>query len=205
MAVGKYVTYQVDSTIYDDFLGLSYMHSYQMRYDVADTFTDAEGRPSFIMTTMVRAHDTDAWVPGEVLYVTPTNLGLEYVQQSLRFRKLVTPVQQGYTWKGNSLIATSDQDYQYLDNWDYTYTAVAAPYNNGHLEFDNTITVNEQDYSLNIPYDASTLYAERTFAKEIYAKDVGLVYREITHYVLDRNVAGFPKGYSVVMYATDHN
>lgn len=204
-AIGKYVVYEVDSTIYDDFLAVELHRSYQMRYDMVDTFRDAENRLSYVINTSIRNDDTSNWRVGEVLYVTPTDKRLEVVQQNLRFIKLLSPVANGISWKGNGLIATADQDYQYFADWDYTYENVGQPYNNGRLEFEHSLTVQQEDYSLNLPYDASTQYAVRTFGKEVYASKAGLVYKELTHYVLDRSLSGFPKGYSVVMRAIDYN
>jgi len=203
--IGKYVTYEVDSTIYNDFLGVEEHHSYQMRYDITDTFRDGANRLSYVINTSTRLADTAIWKAGEVIYVTPTPQHLEYVQQGLRFIKLVAPVANDIHWNGNSLIATADQDYQYLADWDYHYTNVGEAYNNGRLDFEHAATVQMEDYSLNLPYDASTMYAVRTFGKEVYARNAGLVYRELTHYVLDRSLSGFPKGYSVVMRAIDYN
>lgn len=204
-AIGKYVVYEVDSTIYDDYLGVELHRSYQMRYDLVDTFRDAGNRLSFVLNTSLRTEDTAAWKVGEVMYVTPTPQRLEVVQQNLRFVKLMAPVANNYTWKGNALISTADQDYQYFADWDYTYENVGEAFNNGRLEFLNSVTVQQEDYSLNLPYDANTQYAVRTFGKEVYARGAGLVYKELTHYVLDRSLSSHPKGYSVVMRAIDYN
>ena len=46
---GRYVVYDVDSTLWDDFHQVKTLHRYQMRYTIADTFRDNEFRLSYRM------------------------------------------------------------------------------------------------------------------------------------------------------------
>ena len=74
------------------------------------------------------------------------------------------------------------------------------PYNNGRINFENTISVNEIADSVSYPLPG----AHKTFSREVYAYDVGMIYREFTHWTND---PGNPcrKGFSVMMRAIDHN
>jgi hypothetical protein len=54
------------------------------------------------------------------------------------------------------------------------------PIFNGQM-VQNTVTVNQADEVLGNPADNKS-YSEKTFGKEVYAKEVGLIYKEFMHY-----------------------
>lgn len=203
--VGHYVEYDVDSTYWDDLRCLKTVHLHQQRYTITDTFTDNQGRASYRVDVLWRRADSLAWEPNSVFYVTSTPTRLEYVQNNLRFIKLIYPVSDGLQWSGNALVATNDQDLNYFFGWNYKYTNMGQSYNNGLMNFDNTVTVEETDETQNNPDTQPRDYAYRTFGKEVYAYGVGMVYREMIHWIYDPNVVSCRKGYSVIMRATKHN
>lgn len=202
---GRYVTYDVDSTLWDDFLQVKSLHKYQMRYTVADTFRDNENRLSYLVDVHIRKSDSLPWQVHRVINITPTPTRLEYTESNVRFIKLVFPVSDNIEWKGNSLIPADDQDYQYFYDWTYKYSNFTQPFNDGKVYFDNTVTVSQVDEQQNDPETMPAAYAYKTYAKEVYGYDIGLVYREITHWTYDPGIVPFRKGYSVVMRAVDHN
>jgi hypothetical protein len=202
---GRYVTYDVDSTLWDDFLCLKSVHPYQMRYTIADTFRDNQNRLSYRMDVHIRTEDSLPWNTHRVIYITPEVSHIEYVEDNVRFIKLVFPVDETSSWQGNSMIPVSDQDYQYFFGWNYRYSEFTKPFNNGKVNFDNTVTVSQADEAQNNPELMPSAYAYKTYSKEVYGYDIGMVYRETTHWIYDPNVAQCRKGYSVVMRAVDHN
>jgi hypothetical protein len=205
MRIGKFITYSVDSTVWNDFDCSKIVRHYQMRYTFADTFSDASGRLSYRVETAIRTQDTVPWNSGMVLYYTPTASSLESVEANLRYIKLASPLANGTTWDGNSMISTNDADLGYFGNWSYTYANVGAPYDQDSIYFDHTVTVNEVNETTNDPETLPAAYADRTFSKEVYQYNLGMVYREMTHWIYDPNVSSCRKGASVVMRAIDHN
>lgn len=201
---GRYVTYDVDSTLWDDFLKVKTVHKYQMRYIVTDTFRDNENRLSYRMDVYLRKTESQPWKTHRVFYVTPTPTRLEYVESNVRFIKLVFPVSNNITWKGNAMIPAADQDYAYFQDWTYRYSNFGEPYNNGKALFDNTVTVHQVDDSVNNPETQPSDFASKTFGKEVYGYDIGMVYREMTHWTY-QPTQGYRSGYSVVMRAVEHN
>ena len=201
------MVYDVDSTIWDDFKQVKTVHKYQMRYTIADSFRDLTNRLSYRVDVHIRKNDTFQWNTHRVIEVTPTTTGLELKEANLRFIKLVFPVANNFEWKGNSLIPAGDQDYQYFQDWTYRYSGYEEQFNNGKVLFENTITISQADEKLNDPETMPDNYAYRTYAKEVYGYDIGMVYREITHWIYDPkpNEPKFRRGYSVVMRAVDHN
>lgn len=166
---------------------------------------DAQKRLSYSIDVHIRTNDSLPWLTHRVIYVTPTATGLEYVEANVRFIKMIFPVANNLEWNGNALIPSGDQDYQYFQNWTYKYSDYEQSFNNGKVLFDNTITVNEADDKLNDPETMPESYATRTFAKEVYGYDIGMVYREVTHWTYDPFTTKYRNGYSVVMRAVDHN
>ena len=207
LALGRYVVYDVDSTIWDDYNQVKTIHKYQMRYTIADTFFDNSNRKSYRIDVHIRNNDSLPWKTHRVIEVTPTNTGLEYTEANIRFIKMIFPVANDLEWKGNALIPAGDQDYDYFQNWTYKYSGHEQPFNNGKVYFDNTITVNETDERLGDPEASPYNYAYLTYAKEVYGFDIGMVYREMTHWVYEGkpNQTSYRRGYSVVMRAVDHN
>jgi len=201
---GRYVVYDVDSTRWDDFLKVKTLYQYQMRYTVADTFRDNQFRLSYRIDVHLRKKDNIPWNTHRVIYVTPTPTHLEYVEDNVRFIKLVFPVSNTITWKGNSMIPAGDQDYSYFQDWNYTYANVDKPFNNGIAHFETTATVYQVDDSLNHPETRPNDYAYRIYGKEVYGYDIGMVYREMTYWTYQPTI-GYRSGYSVVMRAVDHN
>jgi len=207
LTIGKSVVYDVDSVLWDDNVDVRSLHHYQMRWTIADTFRDDLFRLSYRIQTYIRKQDTLEWATHKVIYITPTDNTVEYVEENLRFIKLIFPIQNGGTWKGNALINPLDKDYLYFQNWNYYYDNYSEPFSNGFIQFENTVTVRAVDDTLGNPETRPTEYAFKTYGKEVYGQGIGMVYREITHWVYDPSKPGTPfrDGYSVVMKAVDYN
>ena len=205
---GKYIVYDVDSIYWDDVYDVRSLHHSQMRWTVSDTFRDEQFRLSYRINTDIRPNDTLPWVAHRVIYVTPTETTLEYTEENARFIKMIFPVNNGGTWQGNRLMRTDlDKDLAYFDGWNYYYDKFSEPFSNGFAYFDNTVTVNAVNDTVSNPELVPTQYAEKTFAKEVYAQGVGMVYREVTRWTYDPGATATPfrQGYSVIMKALDHN
>lgn len=207
LAPGRSVSYAVDSTVWDDFDCSVRRDTVWMRYTVADSFMDAEGRVSYPINVDQREADTLPWSPLRTIYATATGQRLEVVDGNLRFIKLVFPVVEGATWNGNAQINTAEQELQYFDGWAYNYAAVGQSFNTGYKTYSNTVSVPAIDESQNDPDDPALVeaYAYRTVSKEVYAKDAGLVFRELTRWIYDPGVKKCRRGFSITMRAVENN
>jgi hypothetical protein len=207
LEVGKYIIYDIDSSIWDDTKCIKYTNKYQHEYLVADTFRDAQKRLSYAINVLSRKTPTDKFVVNDVVYYTPGAEQMEYVEKNIRFMRLVNPLVEGKKWKGNILVPSEDQDYNYLQNWNYTYSNVLKPYSNGAINFEKTITVKEVDTILNNPETMPDAYASLLQSKSVYAFRVGLVYREYTYWIYDPipGSKNCRKGVGVTMRAVEYN
>ncbi len=203
--VGKYIIYDIDSSIWDDAKCLKYSYKYQHKYIVSDTFRDGQKRLSYVINVLSRLKPTDNFVVNDVIYYTPASERFEFVEKNIRFVRLINPIVENKTWNGNVLMPVEDQDYAYLKNWNYTYKNVNKPYNNGVVNFENTITVNETDQILNNPESMPASYASLLQSKSVYAFRVGLIYREYTSWTYDPAIVRCRKGTGVVMRAVEYN
>jgi hypothetical protein len=212
LEVGRYVLYNVDSTYWDDFLRAEIVYRSQVRYQIADTFTNAEGKKSFKVDVYQRKETTDSFQIREVFYVTDNETSIEVNQKNLTFIKLIFPVTEGATWDGNAKVPKFDQDYtqEYNNNsWMYSYHNINQTFDPGNNYYERTVTVNHIDDQLNDPDKDSTLYAYRNYSQEVYAYNVGMIYRERIYWVFQPSEngggSGYRKGYGVRMRAIGNN
>jgi hypothetical protein len=210
LEIGKYITYDLDSTVFTNFNQTLTVRHYQAQYRVEDTTTDNPGNKGFIINRYLRSDSTKPWEIDNVFTAFPAAKSVEYVQDNLRFIKLMGPVTNGFSWKGNSYLAYDPyRDYvfanpAFMEDWNYTYENVNQPMTINSKDFENTITVFEVADSTGNPEVAGTKYAEKTSSVEMYAKGVGLIYKDFIHWEFqgtDNTFKGFGEKLSII----DHN
>ncbi|MGH2647006.1 MAG: hypothetical protein ACRDE8_05530 [Ginsengibacter sp.] len=211
LQVGKYITYNLDSTLFIHFGQADTVISYQVKDQVDAQITDNLGRPAYRIIRYLRQDTSQDWTPDNTFMVIPTSNSIEYVENNLRFLKLELPLKQDFSWKGNSYIDTYsiNSELQYMDDWDYIYDSIDAPLTINSLSINSTITVDERDEFLGQdPSIPGTQYAEKTYALEKYGKGIGLIYREFLHWEYqggETGVPGYFVGYGVKLSIIDHN
>ena len=212
LTVGKYITYQADSTVYTDFGTKEEIHGYQMMDIVDAEITDNMGRPSYRIRRMIRdSLGQNPWADLESYMVTPINKSIELVENNFRYIKLKEPFTEGASWKGNAYISISSDDpnwdYRYLDDWDYTLANVDQPNSVNGYSIDSSITVNQIDEIVGYP-DIDTLYSERNYSVEMYGKGIGLSFKDFLHWEYQPPTPGKPAyktGYGLRLSIIDHN
>jgi len=169
--IGSSLIYQVDSTIYDDFQDTVFTISYEVKEEIIATTAGLEGNPTYTIAHYERADAGISWdnVTPRIWYMSVSDNTAERTEENLRFIKMVFPVREGQQWAGNEHIDTNDERLTVFADWEYEYLSVDEPYALETLNFDTTVTVFQQDFS--------TL-KDKVFGQEVYAKGIGLVYRE---------------------------
>jgi hypothetical protein len=168
--LGTYVIYNVDSTKYDDFFRpvLVTKRSLQVKERLQSTFLDNKDRESVRVERFERNTADDEWELTRIYYFTKTTRAVERVEENLRFIKFVFPPILNQTWDGNKYIETTDIN-KYLTDWTYKITASNSAITLGTNVFPETVSITLRDKETLI---------EKVLAKEIYAKGVGMIYRE---------------------------
>ncbi len=207
LEIGKYIVYDVDSTTYDDYSKTTYHNNYQMRYEVVDTFRDNEGRLSYAIDVLQRKTSNDTFVGRDVIHVTKTNGRLEWTQTNAKIIKMIIPIDNSTpSWDGMTYIEPREEAmYEYNTSvfpWDFKYSKIRETFDPGNNFFENTVTVTGIDEQTNQPDDS--VYADRNFYQEVYAKGYGLVYRERIFWVYNVD-KGYKKGYELIMRASNQN
>lgn len=185
MRTGKIFIYRMDSTVPESFGSSLAVHSYQAKDSVESSFIDNQGRLSWRIFRSVR--DTAGkkpWTFAATYVSTQTNNAIEYVDNNMRFVKLRLPITEGYTWKAHSYIDTKslNSNVTYLDEWEYEYQNVDQAYTVLNKRFDTTVTVFQHDEtSPPGPFDPNN-YQQRNFGMEVYAKGVGMIYKDFLHW-----------------------
>ncbi len=206
---GKYITYQLDSLIFaDNVIPYNRVYSYQVKQLVMDTVTDNLGRKGFSIRRYIRKSAADTWVPDNTFFAINTGKTYEFIENNLRYLKLTEPLVTGGTWKGNGFIDTrsSNTDFQYLDNWDYTYDSLNTHLVLGNINLDSTLKVAESDYSDGYMTDAT--FHTTTYSSSNYSKGIGLVYHRFFHEEYQPPTPGtksYSIGYGVTLTMVDHN
>lgn len=189
LEVGKTYLYRLDSTLTNTPVcphgSCLEAHSYLAKDSIESTFSDNEGRLSYRIFRFVRdTAGTQPWQFSSTFFATPTNEWIEYVDNNFRFIKLHAPIRDGYQWKGNSFIDTKSlsSTVPYLDEWNYEYQNTGGSYDVLNKTYDNTVTILQQDETTpDGPFDPHN-YQQRNYGIEVYAKGVGMIYKEFLHW-----------------------
>lgn len=187
---GKFIIYQLDSLVKIPFNDTAYTtRSYQAK-DIVDTLiTDNLGRPSWRVFRYLRPLDItseSAWVPSDTYFITATTSSIEVVENNLRFLKMVYPISEATYWMGNKHINTTPGGpIDYLDAWEYNYSQVNGSYTPFETPVDSTVTIIQTDQNAGFADDYHPLDQDvpgyRIYSVEVYAKNIGLIYRYTTH------------------------
>jgi hypothetical protein len=191
LIIGHWVLYDIDSTVYNEFSGTKYTHKIKVKELIADTFRNAAN----VLTYRVERWQQDS--VGRTFYLKDVwaaqliNGRAEKVEENARFIKYVFPPIINMTWQGNQYITpiATDPKSKFLKNWDYKLITLDAKMNLNGIAFDSIATV------LQIKEEIPQL--ESSHFKEIFAKNIGLVY--FMHQYLEKqpNDADWKSGFVV--------
>ena len=212
LIIGKYITYKLDSTLFINFGTKDTVVSYQVKHQVDALITDNLGRPAYRIIRYIRKTAANAWIPDNTFMAVPTDFTFEFIENNLRFLKLVSPIRNGFNWKGNKYIETStiNSPFKYLEDWNYTYDSVDVRLTLGAFTLDSTLKVAQRDEVIGNPANR-TVYHEINYGAEKYAKGIGLIYRNFLHVeyqpstTIPPDSTGYKQGYGVRMTMIDHN
>ncbi len=197
--IGSYIVYQVDSIIYNDFDASIRNVSLQIKEKIVENFKDNLDRDAHRVERYVRENAEADWHLNRTYYLVKQERACEKVEENLRFVSFVFPPKQNLEWEGNRFIEAVDNN-KYLADWTYKLTTVNTPATINGVNYDNTATVLLRDRETQI---------EKVFAKEIYARGVGMVYKEWWYLETQNNfekpwLEKAEKGYVVKIQAIEH-
>jgi len=162
---GKWVIYNVDSTVYDDFLGEVFHYNYQVMEVNTGFYTDSEGEESMRLERFWRSGDEDNWRIKNVWSSKLINSKAFKTEENITYLKLAFPLRAGQggpgnSWNGNAFNNKPEQIYRLL--------SLHEPKEMGGQAFDSTARVMQKDFV--------TLIGEE-LQYEIYAINIGMIYK----------------------------
>jgi hypothetical protein len=165
---GKFVIYDVDSTVYIDLPVDTIVYKYRVKEKLADSYTDNEGNPAIRLERYIKMYDPNKsydsipWTVKEVWMINANKKSIQILERSVRYTKLIFPIQEKATWDGNAKNT--------IGEWDYTYDYIDKKETINNVSLDKVLLVKQKDLRTQISLER---YSEK------YAKGMGLVYREI--------------------------
>jgi hypothetical protein len=207
LIVGKYITYKADSLIFITAGTIETHRKYEVKYAVTDSFTDNLGRKAFRIVRSARPENsTGGFATENTFFAVNTGTKYEFTENNMRFLKLVQPIKDGETWKGNSGITLPTGNFNGFTNWDYEYKNVglSSPIKINNVFLPNTITINQADLSVGLPVVPNGPgVSSKDSAVEIYAKGIGMVYKKFIQW--EYQAATRYTGYGITLEMIDHN
>jgi hypothetical protein len=209
MHVGNYIIYRMDSLKYINVGSQDTLISYHAKEVVDDSITDNLGRLSYrVIRYLSDTTETSEWVPSIAYLVTPLKGSVEVVENNLRFIKLVTPVQDGISWLGNSYIDTRSDNspVPYMDGWNYVYANTGLPFDVLAGTVPVTVTVNEANEISGL---GDSSYTQTVYSAEVYGKNIGCIYKKFLYSVYQSPNVEYPSGatigYGLTFNMVSHN
>jgi hypothetical protein len=165
---GRFVVYDVDSFYYDDFNARIDTTKFQLKEKIESVYEDNEGRPTLRLERYVKFMNPDtpyamqSWTLRDVWSANRTERTAEKVEENVRYIKLAFPVTKSQMWDGHAQNPLGSRSYSY-DFFDQARII-------GGMRFDSVLQVSQIN-ELNL--------IRKQYYIERYAKNVGMVYREV--------------------------
>jgi hypothetical protein len=142
---------------------------YEWQVKVIDSVLNKDGGFTYSIQNSKRLKPTDEWSASSTWTAQVSGNKIIVNESNVNFVKLLIPVANELVWNGN--LYNNRQELNGLNVDDYKATKVSQPFTNpSALAFENTVQVIQNDEQSNILYRDSRL--------EVYANQVGLVYKE---------------------------
>ncbi len=151
----------VDSIVYDDFTGSIDTFRYFIK-EVVDTvvFNNNNGSKIYRFDRYYKIDDTANWKIMEEWKIEKDNFQYKTTEGNITFLRAVFPVDISVSWNGNT--------WNTLDDESYSYTSIHEEYVTDQNIFDSTLTIQQ----------AGIMFlTEEIFGIEVYAKNIGLIYK----------------------------
>ena len=181
--LGRFVIYYCDSIVYHDApLSDTQTFKFQIKEKIDSIYTDNQGRPTLRISRYKKLQQVNdsvypsnqSWTLQDVWWANKTSSDAEVVEENIRFVKLVFPIEINKTWNGNAQNTNG--------TWNYTYTEVDVPKTVSSIPFEKTLHVKQ--------YDSGNNHLVNKQYDETYARNAGLILKEITDYTWKQDATG---------------
>ena len=176
LQAGNYSLYQVEEVTG---LGSAVTQvSYEIRATVTDSTINEKGEVTYFMVREKRTGSSGNWENLDTWSAKVINGRVIQNEGNVLYVKLIFPPSLNLTWDGNEYNNLPDNGQLFYDGYDvpYVISEIDKPISlKTGFESDRTLTVTQNDFN-----DFTVGTDER---KEVYARGVGLVYKEINQVI----------------------
>lgn len=131
-----------------------------LHYFLKELITEEINATTYRLERYWKINSTDNWTIKDVWTAEKTETAYQKIEENIKYTKLIFPVKGGQIWNGNAYNTAGEQS--------YNYDSIHIEKTINNIQFDSTVTVIQLDNVNAIEYQK---------AKEVYAKDIGLVYK----------------------------
>jgi hypothetical protein len=210
--VGKYWTYTYDSVIFDNKGIDKYTFSGYIKEEITEVISKSDAETKYKLTKYWKKKVEDNWKLTDVESITQTDSKIIKTEENLPFIKMIFPNNNNESWNGNAMfdenivIMIYGEPLKIYQAWKYKIENKGAS-----IDFDNKkyegLTVVQVDNSR----DVKPSIFDKRYSVEYFAKDIGMVRKEMKIYDTQNPKTGLPwedyaqKGYSLVQQLIEHN
>ena len=147
---------------------------YYLRERTDIPFIDNEGDTAYRIERY-KSQSLNKWKISDVWEAKTTTYTAEKVEENQRFIKIKFPLAIGKYWNGNLKNELAEKN--------STITSLSTRYENGNIKLNSCLSITR---------DSSVSQISKVYDVEIYARNIGLVYKEITDINSQEVVYGVP-------------
>lgn len=170
--IHSYIVYDMDSIVYRQLpVQDTQRFKFQIK-EVMDTLiTDNQNRPTIKIIRYRKNYSATipysamSWTVQDVWTANKTNTNIQVVEENIRYTKLAFPAKKNTQWNGTAFTTLGETDYNYST-------------------FDSSMAINGNSFlkTATVVQSSNTNAIESEYFAEIYARDVGMIYKEETSY-----------------------
>ncbi|MEA3447880.1 MAG: hypothetical protein U9Q98_05445 [Bacteroidota bacterium] len=150
------ITIDAPSDVYDT-------TNYQIKEMIGGKYTDNAEKTAYLFLRYTRSDTNAPWHISDVWTLQLTDDRLFLTEENHRLVKMYFPLSLDKSWDGNA--------YNELDAMEYTVTGLDEPASVNQHSFDSALTITQEA-------DSSLIH--KSYSIEKYARDTGMIYKEIT-------------------------
>lgn len=160
LQTGSYRIFSVEKNTYTELNPPEEMQ-YELKVEVVDSFANQEGGFTYVIHRSTRETENDTWEFREVWSARTSDYQAVENEGNVSFVRIAFPAIRNKEWNGNALNS--------LEEDSYIIESAGDPYELEDLAFDDVLVIDQED-------EVNELI--RNQREEIYARNIGLVYKK---------------------------